>query len=144
MTPRCLRTFVVAATVLSLPLAVPLTCGAADAGPFPVGVAKVDITPQQPVRMYGYASRKTESEGIAGRLKAAALVIGSDEGDGPAVLLTVDNGSVPVDLRQEVFDHVAGRIPLKRERFVLANAHNHSCPALKGMECGLMEANFTR
>ena len=61
----------------------------------PIGVAKVDITPDYPVRMYGYAIRTTESEGVAGRLKAAALAIGGDEGDGPAVLLTVDCGSVP-------------------------------------------------
>ena len=64
----------------------------------PVGVAKVDITPEYPVRMYGYASRKAESQGIAGRLKAAALVLGGDEGEGPAVLLTVDCGAVPADL----------------------------------------------
>lgn len=36
------------------------------------GVAKVDITPDTPVRMYGYASRKAESEGIAGPLSAGA------------------------------------------------------------------------
>lgn len=50
----------------------------------PVGVAKVDITPDQPVRMYGYRVRKTESEGIAGRLKASAMALGGDEGEGPA------------------------------------------------------------
>jgi len=55
--------------------------GASAAEPVPVGVAKVDITPECPVRMYGYAARKIESEGIAGRLKAAALAIGGDEGD---------------------------------------------------------------
>ena len=48
-----------------------LTAPAAE--PVLAGVAKVDITPDQPVRMYGYGARKTESEGIAGRLKAAAL-----------------------------------------------------------------------
>lgn len=60
-----------------------------------IGAAKVDITPDSPVRMYGYESRKAESTGVAGRLKAAALAIGGDEGDGPAVLLTVDNGTCP-------------------------------------------------
>ncbi len=32
----------------------------------PVGVAEVDITPETPIRMYGYGARKTESEGVAG------------------------------------------------------------------------------
>ncbi len=99
----------------------------------PIGVAKVDITPQTPVRMYGYAARKTESEGIAGRLKASALAIGSNEGDGPAVLLCVDCGAVPADARQEVFERVGADVPLKPERFMLSNSHNHSGPNLKGM-----------
>ena len=71
----------------------------ASAQVVPVGVAKVDITPESPVRMYGYGARKTESEGIAGRLKASALAIGADAGEGPAVLLTVDCGAVPTASR---------------------------------------------
>lgn len=108
---------------------------AADEAPLvPVGVAKVDITPETPVRMYGYAARKTESEGIAGRLKATALAFGPDSGEGPAVLLTVDCGAVPAALRDEVFRRVQGRAALKPERFVLCNSHNHSGPNLKGMD----------
>jgi hypothetical protein len=99
----------------------------------PLGVAKTDITPQQPVRMYGYAARKTESEGIAGRLKASAMAIGNDEGEGPAVLLCVDCGSVPDAIREEVFRRVSQKVRLKPERFMLCNSHNHSGPNLKGM-----------
>jgi len=99
----------------------------------PVGVAKVDITPETPVRMYGYASRKTESEGVAGRLKAAALALGGDEGDGPAVLLTVDCGAVPAEIRLEVLRRLQADVPLKPERLMLCNAHIHSGPNLKGL-----------
>lgn len=99
----------------------------------PVGVAKVDITPDGPVRMYGYGARKTESEGIAGRLKAAALVFGEDAGEGPAVLLTVDCGAVPAPLRDEVLRRVQAKLPIRPERFMLCNSHNHSGPDLKGM-----------
>ena len=45
----------------------------------PVGVAAVDITPGYPIRLVGYGSRKTESEGIESPLKARALVIGGDD-----------------------------------------------------------------
>jgi hypothetical protein len=98
------------------------------------GAAKVDITPAQPVRMYGYASRKTESEGIAGRLQASALALGGNDGEGPAVLLAVDCGAVPSDLAAEVLRRVQAKVPLKPERFMLCNSHNHSGPNLKGMK----------
>ena len=42
----------------------------------PVGVAVVDVTPAYPIRLMGYGSRKTESEGVASPLKVRALAIG--------------------------------------------------------------------
>ncbi|MDY0169719.1 MAG: neutral/alkaline non-lysosomal ceramidase N-terminal domain-containing protein [Thermoguttaceae bacterium] len=99
----------------------------------PVGAAKVDITPETPVRMYGYAARKSESEGVAGPLKASALAIGGDEGEGPAVLLAVDCGAVPADLRAEVVRRAGEKAGIKPERLMLCNSHNHSGPNLRGM-----------
>ncbi len=115
-----------------------LLCGGVDAQADEpqlvlVGVATVDITPAQPVRMYGYASRKNESEGIAGRLNAKALAIGGRPGNELAVLLTVDCGAVPADVREEVFRRVQAQTSLRPERFMLCNSHNHSGPNLKGM-----------
>ena len=100
----------------------------------PIGVAKVDITPDTPVRMYGYASRKTESEGVAGPLSASALVIGRNEVQGPAIILSVDCGSVTRDLRDAVYSRVNKATPIAPERFVLCNTHCHSGPNLKGMD----------
>jgi hypothetical protein len=84
--------------------------------------------------MYGYASRTKESEGVAGPLKAAALAIGADEGDGPAVLLTVDCGAVPQEICQEVLRRVQAKAAVRPERFMVCNSHNHSGPNLKGMD----------
>ncbi len=100
----------------------------------PIGVAKVDITPDTPVCMYGYASRKKESEGVAGRLTASALVIGGSEGEGPAVILSVDCGAVPGELRDAVYARVNEKNPIAPARFVLCNTHCHSGPNLKGMD----------
>ena len=100
----------------------------------PVGVGSIDITPESPVRMYGYAARKVESAGVAGPLTAKALVIGSDEGDGPAVLLTVDCGAVPAGLYQQLLERITSKTKITRERFVLCNSHCHSGPDLKGMD----------
>ena len=76
-----------------------------------IGVASVDITPDTPIRMYGYGSRTTESQGVAGPLRAKALAIGSNDGQGPAILLTVDCGAVPGDIRQAVYQRVNEKTP---------------------------------
>jgi hypothetical protein len=99
----------------------------------PIGVADIDTTPDKPVKMYGYGSRKTEFEGIAGRLNATALAIGTDEGDGPAVILSVDIGAVHKDMRNAVLKRLQAKVNLKSERFMLCNTHNHSGPNVKGM-----------
>ena len=56
-----------------------------------VGVAAIDITPDYPVRLSGYGSRRTEHEGVDQRIKAKALAIGGDKN--LAILLTVDNSA---------------------------------------------------
>src|SRR4051812_13184863 len=66
-----------------------------------VGIAKIDITPDYPIRLCGYAVRKKESEGVSQHLWAKALAIGSDK-EGPAILIAVDNTGVPASIRNEV------------------------------------------
>src|SRR5437773_11634201 len=50
----------------------------ADELPIAVGVAQIDVSPDYPIRLTGYAVRKTESQGVEQRLWAKALAIGSD------------------------------------------------------------------
>ena len=55
-----------------------------------VGVARVDITPEGPIRLAGYGLRaKTESDGVLQPLEAKALAFGNDA-QGASVLITVD------------------------------------------------------
>src|SRR5947207_15304994 len=77
------------------------TVCAQDALPWSVGVAKVDITPAYPVRLSGFAGRRTESEGVTQRIWAKALAI-QGKGQPPAVLITVDNLGVPAYMVEEV------------------------------------------
>jgi hypothetical protein len=98
----------------------------------PVGVARIDITPEYPIRLTGYASRKTESEGVAQRLWAKALAIGGDEGDGPAVLMMVENCGVPGSLTAKVAGRLEAKAGVKPERFVVCSTHTHSGPMLRG------------
>ncbi len=98
----------------------------------PVGVAVVDITPDYPIRLVGYGSRQTESEGIAARLKAKALAIGDDKDDkgGPAVLVAVDNCAVGANITEQVAKRLQDKAGLKRQRFVVCSTHTHCGPAL--------------
>src|SRR3954470_1265248 len=49
---------------------------ASAAGPaFEAGVAKVDVTPQAPVRMSGYGNRDHPSEGVETKLHARAMAL---------------------------------------------------------------------
>jgi hypothetical protein len=104
---------------------------AAEPAAVAVGAAVVDITPNYPVRLIGYESRKTESTGIASRLKARALAIGGDNGpDGPAVLVAVDNCGVGPKVVEEVAARLNTKAKLPRDRFVVCSTHTHCAPAL--------------
>jgi len=96
-----------------------------------VGVAKIDVTPDYPVRLAGYAARKTEYKGIAQHLFAKALAIGSDA-EKPAVLITVDNCGVPRNVRDEVVRRLAEKKRIRAERIAICSTHTHSAPWLEG------------
>ena len=91
----------------------------------PVGVAKIDITLDGPahVRLRG------AQDGVRRNRRAARAAAGhyADAGDGPAVLLTVDCGSVPAAMRDEVLPR-PGQGRSSPERFMLCNSHNHWDP----------------
>lgn len=94
-----------------------------------VGVAQQDITPDYPIRLSGYGSRRTESEGIIQRIWAKALAIGSDA-DEPVVLVTVENCGLPDELTEEVSERVREKSGVSRAHFVACFTHTHSAPCL--------------
>jgi hypothetical protein len=102
-----------------------------EGAPVPVGVAVVDITPGYPIRLTGYGSRTTESDGVASPLKARALAIGGDEAEGgPAILVAVDNCAVGAKITEEVAARLNTKLRVKRERFTVCSTHTHCAPAL--------------
>lgn len=97
------------------------------------GAADVDITPDQPVRLSGYGSRTVETDKVAQRLHANALVLQWRD-DEPAVIVSVDNCGVPAAVRAEVLKRLAAAgKPLAEERFALHSTHTHCAPMLKGV-----------
>lgn len=112
-------------------LALPFGCFAADTS-HQVGASAVDITPGYPVRLSGYGSRRDVNKGVAQRIFAKALAIGSDS-DGPAVLVTVDNCGVPAAMRDEVVRRLAAKSKVRGERFAICSSHTHCAPMLIGV-----------
>jgi len=109
-----------------------LSVGAAEPTWRPVGAAKVDITPDYPIRLSGYGMRTNVNTGVTQHLFAKALAIGSDE-DGPAILVTVDNCGVPGSMREEVIHRLSSKTKVQAERFALASTHTHCAPMLLGV-----------
>ncbi len=104
---------------------------AATAGLRPIGVATVDITPDGPIRLSGYGLRKTESTGVAQRLYAKALALGSDR-EGPAVLITVDATGIPLTLRDDVVRRLQTKQKIHSDRVAICVTHTHCGPQLRG------------
>jgi len=123
MKPRAIFVLLLSVTFLS---------GIAAEPTWRIGVAKVDITPTEPVRLSGYGSRRAEHEGVVQRIWAKAIALQSGEGQ-PAVLLTVDNCGVPASMRDAVRQRVNARTPLADERFAVCSSHTHCAPMLTGV-----------
>jgi hypothetical protein len=91
-----------------------------------VGVARVDITPEGPIRLAGYGDRKTESEGILQPLAAKALAFG--EGKGVSVLLTVDLIGIPGHLTSRLYERLHKKAGLDSANLVICTSHTHGGP----------------
>ena len=107
----------------------PLASLAAKETFYAVGAARVDITPDYPIWLNGYAARQNESEGVDQHIFAQALVIGSSK-KSLALLLTVDSVGVPGAVRDEVAARLARKAGLRPERFALCSTHTHTAPML--------------
>ena len=97
-----------------------------------VGIAEQDITPDYPVRLNGFGSRRTESEGVTQKIRAEALAF-ADKRQGPAIIITVDNLAVPDEITSEIAALLAKAVGVKRERLAISATHTHTAPMLKNV-----------
>ena len=112
-----------------------------DESVWSAGVARIDITPDGPVRLTGYASRQTESEGVAQRLWAKALAFSWGK-EPPVVLITIDNCAVCEPIASEVARRIEERTGLPRERLVFCSSHTHSAPQTRGFAPNIFVADL--
>ena len=120
------------AMILSLGLACSKPTRAADveADIYKIGVAEIDITPAHPIRLNGFGSRRTESEGVSHRIHARTLSIQHADEAQPVLLMTVDVLGIPEPIRAELAKRLKGKVP--GERLAITATHTHCGPMLRG------------
>lgn len=94
-----------------------------------VGLAQIKITPEQPVRMSGYASRTKPFEKVGQDLYVKAMVL-QDRTGRRSVLVTSDLLGFPAAVAEPICERLEKKIGLKRADILLNSAHTHAGPAL--------------
>lgn len=93
-----------------------------------VGVARIDITPQGPIRLAGYASRdKSETEKAIHKLEAKALAFGSDEQE-PSILITLDLVGIPAEITSYLAESLSKSVGVSESRLAICASHTHGGP----------------
>ncbi len=105
------------------------------------GAARVNITPNYPVRLAGYGSRTKLSEGVKVEIWAKAIAIAWDA-QPPSVIITVDNCGVPGSLRDEVLAMLRPQ-GIDSARLAINSSHTHCAPALRGALRNLFPSEMT-
>jgi neutral ceramidase len=108
-------------------------CAVAGAADYRAGVGRIDITPDGPIWLSGYASRKKPSkpsEGVMHRLWAKALAIEDNKGS-RAVIVTTDVLGIPRQIADVVGARVEKQYGLERSRLLLNSSHTHTGPVIR-------------
>ncbi len=99
-------------------------------GTMEVGVARVDITPDGPIRLAGYGARpKSESGGIIQRLSAKALAFGSDA-QHPSILITVDLVGITARITAKLSQQLSKKMGIDPAQLVICASHTHGGPEI--------------
>lgn len=115
----------------SFVLAWAMTANSADAPVLQFGFAKVDITPQRPLRLSGYANRDRPYDGIESPIFVRTQAIRDDRGT-LTVWTAVELLGVCDAMRSQVLKKVADT-GLAPDRFTFCATHTHAAPHLRGV-----------
>ncbi|MDO6436442.1 neutral/alkaline non-lysosomal ceramidase N-terminal domain-containing protein [Cyclobacterium sp. 1_MG-2023] len=97
--------------------------------PLNIGLARVSITPETPVRLTGYSSRDIPFEGVQHELWAKAMAFG-DEKKGYHIIISVDLLGIPHRVTERVRDALAKEIGISPANLSICAAHTHSGPQI--------------
>lgn len=97
-------------------------------GAIEIGIARVDITPEYPVRLTGYGNRTTVFDSITQPLWGKVLVL-SQKGEQPVVWITLDLVGFPGYFADDLFNRISKKLGLKeRSQLVVSATHTHNGP----------------
>jgi neutral ceramidase len=94
------------------------------------GVARVDITPEPPIWLSGYAARKAPAAGALQKLWAKALAIGDSRG-GRVIIVTTDLIGLPRAVTEVVAARLMKQHGLERRRVLFNSSHTHTGPIVR-------------
>jgi neutral ceramidase len=92
-----------------------------------IGLAKVKVTPDEPIRMAGYAARTLPFESVTSDLYAKAMAFEDRDGN-RALLITADTLGFPEELSERICKRVMVAAGLERESVLLNGTHTHAGP----------------
>jgi putative membrane-bound dehydrogenase-like protein len=116
-----------------------------------VGVAKVDVTPTEPVRLSGYAVRVASHTGVADPLAARAMVISpadstqadsaqadsaqanSEQATRTLVLVSIDSIGVTSEMTVALAHWLEEQYSIPRSQLVVCSTHSHAAPHVAGL-----------
>ena len=101
----------------------------AEDSPWKVGLARVKITPEQPVWMSGYASRNKPFESVHDDLFAKALVLVDARG-ARAALVTTDLIGLSRDIADPIRRRIEEQTGIPANSVILSSSHTHTGPTL--------------
>jgi len=93
------------------------------------GFAEVKITPERPLLMAGYGSRKKPFDKVGTDLYVKALVLEDGEGH-RGVLVTSDLLGFSAEVAEPICEKIQKSTGLKREQILLNSSHTHTGPQL--------------
>ena len=98
---------------------------------YKAGVGRADITPTEPIRLAGYASRTKPHESVDQPIAVKALAL-QDPAGAITLLVTADTIGTPRWFNDELAQRIERDLKIPRGRFLFACSHSHSTPVIHG------------
>ncbi len=111
----------------------PALLASLPAAAFEAGAGRADITPEEPIRLAGYASREkpTPATAVVQRLFTKALALKDDAGR-VSLLVSADTIGTPAWFNDALARRIERELGVPRARFLFACSHSHSAPVIAG------------
>ena len=107
-----------------------VSSNAAHASQWLVGLAKTDVTPVEPIRLSGYASRGQAFDSVADPLHARAITMvqAGQPQSAAVVIVSIDSIAVTASMTINVATWADEKFGIERSRLVLCSTHSHAAP----------------